>query len=75
MDSDVSQSGRCDLHKGIRIEVTKEPRSMRSVANIVIALQRLKHTQRVQSTEFTDQDLFNIFLENVIEGVFQYIIS
>ncbi|GAA6099369.1 interleukin-1 beta, partial [Tachysurus ichikawai] len=35
-------SGRCDLHKGIRIEVTKEPLRMRSVANVVIALQRLK---------------------------------
>ncbi|KAK3521828.1 hypothetical protein QTP70_018564 [Hemibagrus guttatus] len=67
VDSDVSQSSRCDLHKGIRIEVTKEPLSMRSVANIVIAVHRLKHTQRVQSTEFTDQDLFNIFMENVIE--------
>ncbi|XP_060751785.1 interleukin-1 beta-like isoform X2 [Tachysurus vachellii] len=28
---------------------------------------RLKHTQHVQSTEFTDQDLFTIFMENVIE--------
>nr|AFL93442.1 IL-1 beta [Hemibagrus macropterus] len=63
----LAMSSRCDLHKGIRIEVTKEPLSMRSVANIVIAVHRLKHTQRVQSTEFTDQDLFNIFMENVIE--------
>ncbi|XP_058267192.1 interleukin-1 beta-like [Hemibagrus wyckioides] len=63
----LAMSGRCDMHNGIRIEVTKEPLSMRSVANIVIALKRLKHTQHVQSTEFTDQDLFNIFMENVIE--------
>ncbi|TSM28087.1 Metal transporter CNNM3 [Bagarius yarrelli] len=64
---DFKPSGRCDLHQGLRIEVTKEPFSMRSVANVVIALQRLKHIQRVQSTEFTDKDLFNIFMENVIE--------
>ncbi|KAK2823327.1 hypothetical protein Q7C36_019927 [Tachysurus vachellii] len=63
----LAMSSRCDLHKGIRIEVTKEPLSMRSVANVVIALQRLKHTQHVQSTEFTDQDLFTIFMENMIE--------
>ncbi|GAA6091948.1 uncharacterized protein LOC113635103 [Tachysurus ichikawai] len=63
----LAMSGRCDLHKGIRIEVTKEPLRMRSVANVVIALQRLKHTQHVRSTEFTDQDLFTIFMENVIE--------
>lgn len=68
MDSGVLQSSRCDLHEGLRIEVTKEPLSMRSVANVIIALQRLKHTQSVQSTEFTDQELFNIFMENVIEG-------
>ncbi|KAB5543404.1 hypothetical protein PHYPO_G00078740 [Pangasianodon hypophthalmus] len=60
-------SGRCDLHKGLRIEVTKEPFSMRRVANVVIALQRLKHTQNIKSTEFTDQELFNIIMENVIE--------
>ncbi|KAM9455367.1 interleukin-1 beta-like isoform 1-T1 [Clarias gariepinus] len=63
----LAMSGRCDLHKGLRIEVTKEPLSMRSVANVVIALQRLKHTERVQSTEFSDRELFQIFLENVIE--------
>ncbi|XP_060765200.1 interleukin-1 beta-like [Neoarius graeffei] len=63
----LAMSSRCDLHEGLRIEVTKEPLSMRSVANVIIALQRLKHTQSVQSTEFTDQELFNIFMENVIE--------
>ncbi|KAF4082151.1 hypothetical protein AMELA_G00148380 [Ameiurus melas] len=63
----LAMSSRCDLHKGLRIEVTKEPLSMRSVANVVIALQRLKLTQNIQSTEFTDQELFNVFIENVIE--------
>ncbi|KAF5906852.1 interleukin-1 beta-like, partial [Clarias magur] len=63
----LALSGRCDLHKGLRIEVTKEPLSMRSIANVVIALQRLKHIERVQSTEFSDRELFNIFMENVIE--------
>nr|CAE51868.1 interleukin-1 beta [Ictalurus punctatus] len=63
----LAMSGRCDLHEGLRIEVTKEPLSMRQVANVVIALQRLKLTQNIQSTEFTDQELFNVFIENVIE--------
>ncbi|MCI4388138.1 hypothetical protein PGIGA_G00082100 [Pangasianodon gigas] len=66
-DNDLLTLKRCDLHKGLRIEVTKEPFSMRRVANVVIALQRLKHTQNIQSTEFTDQELFNIIMENVIE--------
>ncbi|MCJ8742356.1 hypothetical protein PDJAM_G00081160 [Pangasius djambal] len=63
----LAMSGRCDLHKGLRIEVSKEPLSMRRIANVIIALQRLKHTQNIRSTEFTDQELFNIILENVIE--------
>ncbi|KAF7701088.1 interleukin-1 beta-like [Silurus meridionalis] len=63
----LAMSGRCDQHKGLRIEITKEPLGMRRVANVVIALHRLKHTQCVQSTEFTDHELFNIFMENVIE--------
>ncbi|KAF5906853.1 interleukin-1 beta-like, partial [Clarias magur] len=63
----LALSGRCDLHKGLRIEVTNESLSMRSIANVVIALQRLKHIERVQSTEFSDRELFNIFMENVIE--------
>lgn len=72
--SGVSQSGRCDLHKGLRIEVTTEPLSMRRIANVIIALQRLKPSQSFQSTEFTDQELFNIFMENVIEGEIEHII-
>lgn len=44
---------------------------MRQVANVVIALQRLKLTQNIQSTEFTDQELFNVFIDNVIEGAVQ----
>ncbi|KAM9455366.1 interleukin-1 beta-like [Clarias gariepinus] len=55
----LAMSGSCDLHKGLRIEITKEVLGMRSIINVVIALQRLKHTERVQSTEFTGQE-FNI---------------
>ncbi|XP_036450755.1 interleukin-1 beta-like [Colossoma macropomum] len=63
----LAMSGRCALHKGLQIEITKQPHSMRQVANFIIALNKFKHTQKVRSTEFTDNELFNIILESVIE--------
>uniref|UniRef100_A0A3B4C028 Interleukin-1 n=1 Tax=Pygocentrus nattereri TaxID=42514 RepID=A0A3B4C028_PYGNA len=59
------QSGRCDLHKGLRIEISEQPHTMRQVTNIIIALQKFK---QVRSTEFTDHELFNIIIENIVEG-------
>uniref|UniRef100_A0A3B4C2Y0 Interleukin-1 n=1 Tax=Pygocentrus nattereri TaxID=42514 RepID=A0A3B4C2Y0_PYGNA len=58
------QSGRCDLHKGLRIEISEQPHTMRQVTNIIIALQKFK---QVRSTEFTDHELFNIIIENIVE--------
>uniref|UniRef100_A0AAR2JK65 Interleukin-1 n=1 Tax=Pygocentrus nattereri TaxID=42514 RepID=A0AAR2JK65_PYGNA len=58
-------SGRCDLHKGLRIEISEQPHTMRQVTNIIIALQKFK---QVRSTEFTDHELFNIIIENIVEG-------
>ncbi|XP_036450789.1 interleukin-1 beta [Colossoma macropomum] len=63
----LAMSGRCDLHKGLRIEISEHPHSMRQVANIIIALHKIKHTQKVQSTEFTDHALFNIVMESIVE--------
>ncbi|XP_062869891.1 interleukin-1 beta [Trichomycterus rosablanca] len=63
----LNMSGRCDLHKGIRIELTEQPHSMRQVANIVIALHRLKNIHKTQSADLTHQKLFNVIIENVVE--------
>ncbi|XP_041914741.1 interleukin-1 beta-like isoform X1 [Alosa sapidissima] len=57
----------CDQHSGIDIEVVDEPHNMRQVVNLVIALHRLKKTQKLQGTEFSDEELCNIFFENVVE--------
>uniref|UniRef100_A0AAR2LQS2 Interleukin-1 n=1 Tax=Pygocentrus nattereri TaxID=42514 RepID=A0AAR2LQS2_PYGNA len=56
---------QCDLHKGLRIEISEQPHTMRQVTNIIIALQKFK---QVRSTEFTDHELFNIIIENIVEG-------
>uniref|UniRef100_A0A3B4C059 Interleukin-1 n=1 Tax=Pygocentrus nattereri TaxID=42514 RepID=A0A3B4C059_PYGNA len=60
----LAMSGRCDLHKGLRIEISEQPHTMRQVTNIIIALQKFK---QVRSTEFTDHELFNIIIENIVE--------
>ncbi|XP_022536472.2 interleukin-1 beta [Astyanax mexicanus] len=67
----LAMSGRCDLHRGLRIEISQHPHSLRKVANIVIGLQRLqkfRHAEKVsRSTEFTEHELLNIILESVVE--------
>ncbi|XP_062410699.1 interleukin-1 beta [Sardina pilchardus] len=60
-------NAECDLHSGIDIEVTDEPHNMRQLVNLVIAVHRLKKTLKPQSTEFSDEELCNIFFENVVE--------
>ncbi|XP_063067181.1 interleukin-1 beta [Engraulis encrasicolus] len=57
----------CELHSGIHLEVSEEPHSLRQVVNLVIALQRMKTKQQAQSTEFTDDELCSILLENLVE--------
>ncbi|KAL2099783.1 hypothetical protein ACEWY4_004177 [Coilia grayii] len=60
-----NHDGECDLHSGIHLEVSEEPHQMRQVVNLIIALQRMK--KQVQSTEFTDEELCNILLDNLVE--------
>ncbi|XP_066506511.1 interleukin-1 beta [Hoplias malabaricus] len=64
----LALSGRCTCHEGLQIEIFEQPHSMRKVANIIIALQKLqKFTSKVQSTEFTEHEIFKMIMENVIE--------
>uniref|UniRef100_A0A8D0CHZ0 Interleukin-1 n=1 Tax=Scleropages formosus TaxID=113540 RepID=A0A8D0CHZ0_SCLFO len=57
----------CDLYEGVKLEVSLQAHNMRQVAHLIIAMQRMKNTQRLQGTEFSDQELLNIMMENVIE--------
>lgn len=57
----------CD-HKGLKLEVTQHPHSLRHVANIIVALQWMKHSHTPRGTEFSDDELINIMLDNVIDG-------
>uniref|UniRef100_A0A8C9SXZ8 Interleukin-1 beta n=1 Tax=Scleropages formosus TaxID=113540 RepID=A0A8C9SXZ8_SCLFO len=54
----------CDLYEGVKLEVSLQAHNMRQVAHLIIAMQRMKNTQRLQGTEFSDQELLNIMMEN-----------
>lgn len=56
--------GLCKRHSVIDLEVSEHPHSMRQVVNLIIALNRMK----AQSTEFTEDELYNILFENLEEG-------
>ncbi|KAI1900936.1 hypothetical protein AGOR_G00054960 [Albula goreensis] len=64
---DFEKAPRCDLHEGLQLEVTQHPHSLRQVANLIVMLQRMKHNHTPVGTEFSDDDLLNIMLENVLE--------
>ncbi|KAJ8286150.1 hypothetical protein GJAV_G00035090 [Gymnothorax javanicus] len=63
---DMEKSPNSDFGK-MHLEVSQHPHSLRSVANLVVALQRMKHSYSPRGTEFSDDDLLNIMLEEVFE--------
>lgn len=65
-------NAECELHSGVAIEVCEQAHDMRQVVNLIIALNRIKKWQKVQSTEFTDDELHNILFENLVEGNYQF---
>lgn len=58
------------MPKGLDLEFTHHPISMRRVVNIIIALERLKarSSESVLGTEFRDENLLNLIFENIVEG-------
>lgn len=71
MKSNVSSIWRSKMPEGLDLEISNHPLTMKSVANLIIALERMKSSSRSElllSTEFGDENLLNIMLENVVEG-------
>ncbi|MEQ2283684.1 hypothetical protein AMECASPLE_014099 [Ameca splendens] len=60
------------MSKGVNLEIFQQPPSMKSVANLIIAMERLKGgmSAAVQSTDFSDENLLTILLESVVEETF-----
>ncbi|KAG7480816.1 hypothetical protein MATL_G00060220 [Megalops atlanticus] len=57
----------CDPNGELQSEVAQHPQSMRHVANLIIALQRMKNSHTAIGTEFSDHELLNILMDNVVE--------
>ncbi|KAG7490333.1 interleukin-1 beta [Solea senegalensis] len=57
------------MPKGLDLEISQHPLTMRRVVNLIIAMERLKasRSESVLSTEFRDENLLNIMLESIVE--------
>lgn len=58
------------MPKGLDLEVSHHPVTMKSVVNLIIAMERLKtsKSEPVLSTDFQDENLLSIMLESIVEG-------
>ncbi|XP_040897511.1 interleukin-1 beta-like [Toxotes jaculatrix] len=62
------------MPKGLDLEISHHPMTMRRVVSLIIAMERLKagRSESVLSTEFRDENLLDIMLENIVdEHVFE----
>lgn len=64
-----SKAWSSKLPQGLDLEVSHHPITMRHIANLIIAMERLKGGEGVtMGTEFKDKDLLNFLLESAVEG-------
>uniref|UniRef100_A0AAY4AWL3 Interleukin-1 n=1 Tax=Denticeps clupeoides TaxID=299321 RepID=A0AAY4AWL3_9TELE len=52
-DEDV----HCSLHSGLRIEMCQHPHTMHQVVKLIVYLKRMRKSQKLISTEFSDHEL------------------
>ncbi|XP_053181449.1 interleukin-1 beta-like [Scomber japonicus] len=57
------------MPKGLDLEISHHPLTMKRVANLIIAMERLKDnvSESVLSTEFRDEHLLDIMFESIVE--------
>ncbi len=70
MTCNKSQTLSANLPKGMHLEITHHPLTMKRVVNLIIAMERFKSniSEPLLGTEFTDDNLFNIMLDSIVEG-------
>ncbi|XP_067083794.1 interleukin-1 beta-like [Osmerus mordax] len=67
MTTSESHTWSSKMPHGVGLEISHHPLSMRRVANLIIALERLRDHQRTMSPGFRDEDLLSLMLESVVE--------
>uniref|UniRef100_A0A3Q3WTJ7 Interleukin-1 n=1 Tax=Mola mola TaxID=94237 RepID=A0A3Q3WTJ7_MOLML len=68
MTSNKSETWSSKMPEGLDLEISQHPLKMKSVVNLIIALERLgSSSTEPLSTEFRDENLINMMLENIVE--------
>ncbi|CAN9512849.1 unnamed protein product [Ophioblennius macclurei] len=71
MDSqmDLRDTWALKMPKGLDLEVSRHPHTMKQVVNLIIAMERLKgdRPESVLSSDFRDENLLSIMLESIVE--------
>ncbi|KAG7234431.1 hypothetical protein INR49_004801 [Caranx melampygus] len=69
MTCNVSEMWSPKMPKGLDLEISHHPMTMKRVANLIIAMERLKAgtPEILLSTEFRDENLLSIMMESIVE--------
>ncbi|XP_008286888.1 interleukin-1 beta-like isoform X2 [Stegastes partitus] len=69
MSRNMSKMWSDKMPQGLDLEISHHPLTMRQVANLVIAMERLKAStsETVLSTDFRDENLLSIMLDSIVE--------
>lgn len=61
-----------EMPEGLDLDISHHPLTMKSVVNLIIALDRLKgssgSSESLLSTEVNEENLLNIMIDTVVEG-------
>lgn len=70
MKSNVSSMWSSKMPEGLDLQISNHPVTLKSVVNLIIAMERLKSStsESLLSTDFSDDNLINIMLDNIVEG-------
>ncbi|KAF6727491.1 Interleukin-1 beta [Oryzias melastigma] len=77
MTCSKSDMYRMKMSHGLHLEISHHPLTMRSVVNLIIAIDRLKagRMEEVIGTDFRDENLLNVMLESILEGTSQEVLN
>lgn len=72
MKSSVSNMWSSKMPEGLDLQISHHPVTLKSVVNLIIAMERLQSSKSASllSTEFSDENLISLMLDNIVEGNF-----